>query len=601
MAVPKQTRNGGKGSSRGEYYIPYSDGAYDNNQGFLRDVVLRIEKDKVVGDKTYFVPRPSFTTTHAVFVKNGFSESSTADNSMTLDARYGYRVSKYGFYVLDSGPSGSGAWEETNLVLNNGGNRVRALTNAQTGYTDMPATNDISWAWQTCIGGLSDDYVRDNLSLRITRFDNTDVNKTSYFITVPAFTYSDSQGHGGFMFIHTINHDDNTQGFDCYLLPFRPSCFPVTLDGMIFVPKVDSDVIYNCEVNDITHWDTGVNLIRASQFPGKIYMLSRINNYIIAMKENSIEFMYNAGLSNTSPLQRNTSYTKQIGILHPSSLVSINDKAWFMGREINGQPRFYELSETQCLAISTPYIESSLVDMELENTKPVLVTSYRPYYLSLGSKRFYVFQLGPDYGSPYSTFASVAAQFAYDVDEKTWYIWSKPFVPSGGGSFDYSPGVLCILPNSTAMVVGESNVLQIAKVRFGTTGHVFNDEYWTGITRSGGTAYHSGSTYNNISPLLITPAFDFGTLNRKFIRQLSVATSGLAGIRHTVISTTLNGVEGNKVWAKTADSSHFLNFQNYGYGQVFTFRHEMLPLSPNINATLARIYGIDVSIDIGVS
>lgn len=602
MAALKKTKDGGKGSSRSEYYIPYSDGAYDTNQGFLRDVVLRQEKDKVVGDKTYFVPRPSFTTQYAVFLDKtqAFSENSPAYNNMTMDARYGYRVSKEGFFVLQDGPDSVNAWEETNLVAKYSGNPVRALTSGSTGYVNMGAGQDINWAWNLAIRNFDDSYIRDNLSMRITRFDNTDVNKTSYFITVPTYNYSDTQGHGGLLFIHTTNNDDNTQEFQCYLLPFRPSCFPVTLDGMIFVPKVNSDVIYNCEVNDITHWNVDVNLIRASQFPGKINMLSRINNYIVALKENSIEFMYNAGLSDTSPLQRNTSYTKQIGLLHPSTLVSINDKAWFMGREINGQPRFYELTETQCLAISTPYVESGLVNMELDNTKPTLVTSYRPYYLSLGSKRFYVFQLGPDYSSPYQTFASIAVQYVYDVDEKTWYMWSKKYVPSAGNE-DYSPGVLSILPNSRALVVGEGNTLQIANVRFNTAGHVFNDEYWTGINRTGGVTTHSGSTYNYISPLFITPAIDFGTMNRKFIRQLSVSTSGLQSVRHTIISSTLNGVEGEKQWTKSADTSHFLNFQNYGYGQVFTFRHEILPLTPHILAATARVYGMDVTVDVGVS
>lgn len=197
--------------------------------------------------------------------------------------------------------------------------------------------------------------------------------------------------------------------------------FPVTprgayLDGYLFLNERNTEKIYNSNLNDPSTWNTGVNFISASQYPGNITALARTKNYIIAFKESSIEYFYNAGLTNTSPLQRVPQYTKRIGTRYDDQncMAQYKDKIFFLYTQENRNREVHMLEGENSVKISTDIIE------EMLRLNSVFVE--RGNVVNIGQRSYYILDC--------SFFSLV-----YDIEMKIWYKWL-----SGSSELGYIAG-----------------------------------------------------------------------------------------------------------------------------------------------------------------
>lgn len=128
------------------------------------------------------------------------------------------------------------------------------------------------------------------------------------------------------------------------------------LDAFFFV-MTPSGVVYQSGLLDAATW-SALEFIQSQNDPGKGVFLSKINNYIVAFKDYSTEFFYNAGNPVGSVLSPVMNAAIQIGCASDGSVQDMNGALVFMGQSRLGFGRsVYMLNGTSPQKISTPDIE----------------------------------------------------------------------------------------------------------------------------------------------------------------------------------------------------------------------------------------------------
>lgn len=190
------------------------------------------------------------------------------------------------------------------------------------------------------------------------------------------------------------------------------------LNGYVFANTLGTRDIYNSDIDDPSTWNLGVNFITASASPEVISGLVSYRNYVVAFKETSCEFFYDAGLSGTSPLQRNENLALGVGCPFPWSISKAGDSLFWVGKDsISNTHSIYQLTGEQLNKISTPFIERMLRRIS-DGTSVELLSRYPANggTVTLFGKTYYVLNIGR------------LNTFAYCLDTKqwaSWYNWSN--------------------------------------------------------------------------------------------------------------------------------------------------------------------------------
>lgn len=527
-----------KYSSTVRKFTPFSAGLNDHNLGLVKNAVLMEFKDDNLQEQSYFTARPSITD-------NLYINDSTSTN-------IGQYISANDLYI---------------------------------------ATNRNLWTWTIAgssaapvFSGTNQSFWQSNIGLTrkpIILFDNTTTSVTTPLVV------TDDTGMGQNNLFYTTPSEGN------YQLPFLANPYGVCMDGFLFLAEQGSDTIYNTDLNDFMTWDTAVNLINASQFPGNIVALSRINNYVVALKENSIEFFYNAGLSETSPLERNQSYTRQVGLANAATLVTTPTSLVFIGKDIYGARKVFELSETKLDTISTTKVEEYINTFTTNSVSLEL----NAFFMSIGGKQFYVLQNTPS-----------KLSLVYDFSKKVWYEWYVdtedqflPFYCRNTVGSTYSPlwesGVTCLGPMKESLL--KTGVYFIS---FNTPYHRLKDYLLSSPT--------SEENYVEFTITLQLPPTDFGESNRKFVRELSVSgyfppDTEATIFKQLILTKYTGGLHRSTPIVKQTTRSENLNFKNWGSSNLFKVGmlvwQDANGSDAGARAQDLRIYGINYEITMGSS
>lgn len=133
--------------------------------------------------------------------------------------------------------------------------------------------------------------------------------------------------------------------------------YPVFLDGYLFLVKSGTADIYNSDLNDPLAWTTS-NFISAEMLPDTIKYFSKLNNYLIVMGSDSIEYFWDAANESGSPLQRNDTPVKFNGILGGATTVGNN--LYFVGNSPTNTLSLYVLEDFKIKEVSSPPINRYL-------------------------------------------------------------------------------------------------------------------------------------------------------------------------------------------------------------------------------------------------
>lgn len=251
----------------------------------------------------------------------------------------------------------------------------------------------------------------------------------------------------------------------------------VVLDGYVFIIKKDTADIYNSDLNNPLAWDPA-GFISAEMEADFLIRLAKVNNYIIAMGKNSIEYFWDA--ANTapgSPLQRNDTPIKLNTFL--AGFAQYGNVIYYIGVNESGQPDVYELKDFNIKELASPTVSRYL------NAADTNVDTWTAGILSCKGHTFYIINAGSH------------RTYVMDLDTKLWARWAWK----------------------------QQNTFPILEsIGIVNTGNAYNyfclDDGTTNIYRMNDAIYQDAGV--SFTCIITTEASDFGTLNRKTMRRLAV-------------------------------------------------------------------------------
>lgn len=254
------------------------------------------------------------------------------------------------------------------------------------------------------------------------------------------------------------------------------------LDGTLYIMDAKGQIWGSKNLNDPTTWDA-LNMIRAQIEPDAGVAIAKQKIYVVAMKQWTTEFFYDAGNPTGSPLLPVQNAKLSYGCALATTVVSQDDILFFQGQNRAGESFFVRVENLQAKIISNPEVMR-------------LVSSFSPVSLTVSSwcarvdnhllygLRYYSAATGVDY------------TLVYDNDSGLWYLWK---FGAGGVPFSRSTGGSAGVPTTFQDAV--------------TGNQYYLSGYAGDVTALGGTA-----TPAQLEVLI--PSFDGGTRVEKVLTRL---------------------------------------------------------------------------------
>lgn len=196
------------------------------------------------------------------------------------------------------------------------------------------------------------------------------------------------------------------------------------LDGTLYVMTSDNRIFGSANLDDPTVWDP-LNVIVARNGSDRSVALSKHKEYVMALKESSTEFFYNAANPAGSPLSSLRGSKIPYGCANAYTVQAIDDENLWVSRGEGGIYQVVRLTNLRPTVVSTPPIERILRNFNgwTGTGSSLLTTSFQ---LKLGGHRYYGVSLPIgvyDYVTNTTTFTFVT--LVYDLDQNLWYRWTS--------------------------------------------------------------------------------------------------------------------------------------------------------------------------------
>lgn len=145
----------------------------------------------------------------------------------------------------------------------------------------------------------------------------------------------------------------------------------VFINGYLFCTNTTGDRIYNSgAAGALTTWAT-TDFLDAEQYADQIIFLAKHHNYLVAFGGQSVEFFYDAGIENGSPLARQESYSRRIGLFPQISnnfisrqcvVAEHGDDLYFCGVNESNTIGFYRIRNFQVeqLCVNDEFVRKTL-------------------------------------------------------------------------------------------------------------------------------------------------------------------------------------------------------------------------------------------------
>ena len=178
----------------------------------------------------------------------------------------------------------------------------------------------------------------------------------------------------------------------------------VFLDGYFAVMDTNA-IIRTCALNDPMTWNA-LDFIGANVEPGVGKAIAKTQSYIIAFKEWSTEFFYDAGNPTGSPLSPVTNGFNLVGCANGDSVANLDGILFWVSQTRQKGRGVHMMRGLQEMQVSTPDVERVL-------NLSTLATVYS-FGVKIAGHAFYVL-----------TLVDQNITLVYDMTSKTWAQWSS--------------------------------------------------------------------------------------------------------------------------------------------------------------------------------
>jgi len=223
--------------------------------------------------------------------------------------------------------------------------------------------------------------------------------------------------------------------------------------------------IWGSNFNDPTTWNA-LNVVIANSIPGKPIALAQQLNYVLALKENSMEVFYDAANAVGSPLSPIAGALSHYGAV-PGTVQVIDDVVLYATSNYSNSPQVVRVDNLQISVISIPPVERLLDSNPTFSADDPAYIPFFSWVFKLGGHRFY--------GLSYTGYTQSSANLTlvYDIDQKLWYQWTDQngnFWPVIGTAFNssgqhvlqnYEGGTICLLDGSYIYNTDNGNAVPV--------------------------------------------------------------------------------------------------------------------------------------------
>jgi hypothetical protein len=255
------------------------------------------------------------------------------------------------------------------------------------------------------------------------------------------------------------------------------------------------NVVWNSNLNDPTTWNSS-SFFTPDTFPDNLVGIERTLNYVVAFKNYSIDFLYDAANPTLTPLGKIPGLTIYMGCTNGESIKGINNSIYFLGQTQAGFSGVYSLTNVgQLQKISTPAVDRAI--------KNFIKANYANTGLVISGD---IFQL-----DHHTFYYLPQVNLMYCIDSNTWV--PMGFTNSNPKFFSYvfpiNSNIYTAISITGSTKVGRTYCL-------GTDGTV---------SELSNTSYQDLSLTSVATPILRgiqTPRVDFGTTKRKYFTRVEL-------------------------------------------------------------------------------
>jgi hypothetical protein len=203
-------------------------------------------------------------------------------------------------------------------------------------------------------------------------------------------------------------YTDGTTQFQVSDVNFPAGTVPgfAYLDGTLYVMDINGNIFGSKNLNDPTAWDPLNKIVAQIEADGGVCIAKQLV-YVIALKQWTTEFFYDAGNTTGSPLASIPGAVLNLGCSSADTVQNLDDKLFWVTATRYGAPQVVMLVNLVPTIVSTP-----AVDRLLEGNIPA---NYNTFIFKDHGHQYYVI-----------TLLTSGVTMTLDVGERMWYIWSDP-------------------------------------------------------------------------------------------------------------------------------------------------------------------------------
>jgi len=254
----------------------------------------------------------------------------------------------------------------------------------------------------------------------------------------------------------------------------------VFLDGYFFVMDAKAK-IYGCELEAPNDWDA-LNFITAQKEPGAGKAIAKSQNYVIAFKEWSTEFFFNAGNAVGSPLSPVDSGFTLVGCASGESVATLDETIFWVSQNKQKGRSVHMMVGLEQQKVSTPDVERVL---NLDD----LGTVYA-YGVKISGHSFYVL-----------TLKNSNVTLVYDAISQKWGQWTSLVAGTAldVASLTYADGKVTVVTDDPHLQT-DGNVITIS----GADNISYNGDYVIKVVDSTTFTYETNELLNSPATGTIT-------------------------------------------------------------------------------------------------